>query len=117
MLSLIHVIDAASFNEAEEILLVKSERPGQPVWYIGMALFFNPSGRTLYAGLQHGTLHANSMSGTYGKMSLVLNGGLGSRRMSASTKIRFITPFVVHQNISNKHSSKKSVKAERPKLD
>ena len=36
------------------------------------------------------------MSGTYGKMSLVLNGGLGSSRMSASTKIRFITPFVVH---------------------
>ena len=56
MLSLIHVIDAASFNEAEEILLVKSERPGQPVWYIGMALFFDPSGRTLYAGL-HGTLY------------------------------------------------------------
>ena len=39
-----------------------------------------------------------SMSGTCGKMSLVLNGGSGRSRMSGLTKILFIQLFVVHQN-------------------
>jgi len=38
----------------------------------------------------------HSMSGTCRKISMVLNGGLGSSRMSASTEILFIMLFVVH---------------------
>ena len=47
------MIDATSF-ETEEILLLQLEKPGM---YIGVgALFFDPSGGTLYAEL-HGTLY------------------------------------------------------------
>ena len=78
-------MDAMSF-ETEEILLLKSEKIGIYGGYIGVgALFFDPSGGTT--------------SGTSGKINLVLNGGSGSSRMSASTKILFITPFVVHYKI------------------
>jgi len=41
-------------------------------------------------------LTERSMSGTCGKISMVLNGGSGSSRMSASTKILLLMPFVVH---------------------
>ena len=37
-----------------------------------------------------------SMNGTCGKISMVPNGGSGRSRMSGSTKILFITPFVDH---------------------
>ena len=36
------------------------------------------------------------MGGTCRKISVVLNGGSGRSRMSASTKILFDVPFVVH---------------------
>jgi hypothetical protein len=39
-----------------------------------------------------------STSGTCRKISMVPNGGSGSSRMSGSTKILFVTLFVVHYN-------------------
>ena len=39
------------------------------------------------------SLTEHSMNGTCRRMSLVPNGGLGSSRMSASTKMRFIMLF------------------------
>ena len=50
------MIDATLF-ETEEILLLKLERLGEAGMYMGVgALFFDPSGGTLYAEL-HGTLY------------------------------------------------------------
>ena len=43
-------------------------------------------------------LTEHSMSGTCGKISMILNGGSGRSRMSGSTKVLFITLFEVHSN-------------------
>ena len=54
-----------------------------------------------FSSIQAGQLYMlhiteHCMSGTCRKISVVLNGGLGRSRMSASTKSLFIMPFVVH---------------------
>ena len=63
------------------------------------SLFFDPSGGTLYAEL-NGTLYEWDLQKNDG-----LNGGSGSSRMSASTKILFIS-HLYFIKITNKHSSK-----------
>ena len=50
------MIDATSF-ETEEILLLRLERPKKAGRYVGVSVpFFDPSGGTMYAGL-NGTLY------------------------------------------------------------
>ena len=51
------MIDATSL-ETEEIIFLKSEEFENHIWYLGVgALFFDPSGETLYAEYG-GTLYA-----------------------------------------------------------